>query len=134
MISIEGTGQELYRDLVEIYKKNKRKFSEIIKNESELLDFCASSCSAQRAIWTVELAYEHICKLAYIFSNILGKQMPDHIHARLLLGPNNVWIKKYVEYTKQLKPHLFGIINTNKNNFKLCRLSNNGYIQKYTLK
>lgn len=148
-VRIKGNDDEVafYNEIVEIYEKYKIKINKALrlKNESELLDFCVSYYQigqvtgharivANNTPANGKIIYENICKLAYIFTNILGRPLPDHIHNRIVLGPNNEWVKKYVEYNKEIKPYLFGLININKNNFKYCYLSTNGFVKNLALK
>lgn len=144
-IQIEGD-VGFYFDILEIYNKNKKKLSKLrIKSERDVLDFCISHASSGTGIHNsvpghpflpskAHLKYENLCKIVYVFLNVLGKPMPDHIHTRMILGSKNEYVEKYVQYHQNLKPFLFGIFNRNKNNFKLHYLSTCGHIGKLMLK
>lgn len=135
-MNIEGNSGDIafYFDLVEFYNQNKRKLDKKlrIKNEYHLLDFCSDLIKANSS--TARVNYAYICKLVYVFANVLGRPMPDYIHNRIILGQNNEWVKKYVEYINNIKPYYFGLINTNKNEFKLNYLSSRGHLGKLMLK
>lgn len=135
-MKINGNSSDIafYFDLVEFYNQNRMKLNRKlrIKDESNILDFCSDYYVVGPD--SAQLKYENICKLVYVFANVLGRPMPDYINNRLILGQNNEWIKKYIEYIGNLKPYYFGIINTNKNNFKLNYLSTNGHLGRFALK
>jgi hypothetical protein len=127
-INGETSDIAFYYDLVEFYEQNKKKLNKKlnIKNQSHLLDFCCDLIAKNDERTVVNINYNYICKLVYIFINVLGSPMPEHIHNRLILSENNEWVKKYIQYIKNMKPHYCGFINTNKNNFKSNYLSTRG--------
>lgn len=136
-INADASDVAFYFDLVDFYNQNKRKLKKklLIKNESDILDFCSKFYSLSGgSSGQAHLNYEYMCKLVYVFANVLGRPMPDYIHNRLILGQNNEWIKKYIEYVGNWKPYYFGIINTNKNNFKFNYLSSSGHLARFALK
>jgi len=116
-----------FSDLLEFYRKNnkkvKRKIS--IKSESEIKNFCTD--------YAGNLNYENICGFAVILSKTLGVQLPDYIHARIILGFSNKWSKEYIEYISNLRPLLFGLFNLNKKNFT-SYLSSNGQLVRWVKK
>jgi hypothetical protein len=117
-------------EVMDLYKKNRRKIrkSIYIVDEHQVVLFCSDYQS--------RLKYENICKLVFIFSNILKSRLPDHIHARMMLGPSNKSVEDYVNYSLTLKPPIFGFININHNSFTSRRFSlwSNGEIRKMMLK
>jgi hypothetical protein len=147
MIEVRGDPSDIafYYEIIEVYKSNKRKINKKIFTSSELdlLDFCSDS---NKIAWgffqganihlkpSRTIKYENVCKLALIFANVLGKQMPSHIHNRMVLGLNNRWVKEYVDYVNKLKPRKFGIFNLNPNNYRLHKLSNDGDLIRMKLK
>lgn len=45
------------------------------------------------------LTQEFIYYIAYNLSkNVIHGPLPNHLHTRMIFGPNNDWSKKYVEY------------------------------------
>lgn len=123
-----------YFDLVEFYHKNKKLLDRKLKTrkESDLLDFCCMGHSLFNNTTYSHLVTENIYKLAYVFSSTIGKQLPQHIHNRIVLGHNNFWAKKYVDYVKDLKP--YWLFNNNKNEFNKHRLSTSGSLTKLMMK
>jgi hypothetical protein len=120
-------------DLLEVYRKNKR----VIDRRLYLKDYSKTPCESRLFDFCVDfsnnLRHENLCHLALVFSNILGRTMPDHIHSRMILGEPNQWVKDYCEYVGNLGPRLFGV-NLNRNNFRLTTLGRNGSIRKMMLK
>ena len=139
MVDVQGDPSDIafYFELLDFYRANRRKINKKIHitSESDILDFCGdqknlhwnSSSNPFRRI-----KYENLCKLSLIFSNILGKQMPDHIHNRMILGKTNQWVREYISYINKIKPYRF--FNTNPNFFKLHKLSSDGYLVRMQLK
>jgi hypothetical protein len=131
-----------YYELLEIYRANKRRINKkvFISGESNILDFCSNEKNIYWGSNSLggnlepfrEIKYENLCKLAFIFSNILGRPMPEFIQNRMILGPNNQWVKEYFLYIKKLKPYRF--FNPNPNFFRSHRLSNNGHLIMMQLK
>lgn len=122
-----------WSDLLELYRKNsaiinrKLHVKNFYKNRGEdmLFNFCADS--------TGSLNYEHLCHLALVISNVLGRRMPDNIHNRMILGRPNQWVKKYVEYSNNLLPPFWGM-NRNENHFKFNTLGRSGNLIRMALK
>lgn len=128
---------EFFRELVDFYHLHKRRIRKSlrIRNDSELADFCADF--RQMTSWNDArfIKHEYVCKLALIFSNILGRRLPDHLHARMIFGFSNDSCVEYCEYVEGLKPHsLFGLVNPNPNKFRMHSLSVNGMLSKLTSK
>lgn len=138
-IDIQGDPSDIsfYFELLEFYRSNKRKINKRIHiaKEYDILDFCGDE---KNIYWNTSskpfkrIKYDNLCKLALVFSNILGRPMPDHIHNRLVLGKNNQWIREYISYVKKIKPYWF--FNTNPNFFKLSKLSSDGHLIMMYLK
>lgn len=114
---------EFYSDLTKFYRQNSKRFQKVlsIRSEFEIMNFCTD--------YRGHFNYENLCKLALIFSNIVGTQLPDHIHNRIVLGPSNKWAQEYVEYVSSLKPLLFGLFNLNRKKISNTYLSSNGNLQ-----
>lgn len=118
----------LYQELLGVCQKERRKLSKVlrIRRERDVLEFCCSSG------YISELKHDNLCKLAFVLVNVLGKPLPDHVHARIVLGASNEWAGKYVEYSRNLKPPKFGFLNVNKNLFHNHRLGDDGYMVRMT--
>lgn len=125
-----GNPSELafFYDLLELYRINSNKIKKkiLISDEQKIVDFCSD--------YDGKLNYKNICKLVIVFSNVLKKRMPDHIHSRILLGPHNECVEEYANYSMSLKNPIFGIINLNANNYKFRSLGSNGHIARMQLK
>lgn len=124
---------EFFNEIFDFYRANKRKLKKVlrIKSDDEIVDFCADF--NQMTSWREQrfIKHEYVCKLALILANALGKRLPDHLHARMVLGLSSGVCVEYVKYIQNLKPNkFFGLINPNKNRFKMYSLSVNGMLLK----
>lgn len=123
---------EFLHELIGVYESNRSLIDRelgmkcgqegILEGEERILDFCHGI--------TGDFSYENICKLALVFANILGERMPDHIHARMILGTPNASVAQYAKYTDSLKPRMFGLFRMNPNHFKKQTLGKNGEMIK----
>jgi len=104
----------------------------VVPCHEELVDFCAEL--GWSFFKSKYIKHEYVCKLALIFSNVLGMRLPDHLHARMVFGFSDS-CKQYIEYVEGLRPKtLFGMVNPNPNHFRMRRLSANGTLSKLVSK
>lgn len=128
---------EFFRELMEFYALHKRKIKKAlrIKNDDQLVDFCTDFTKTTSLDEKRFIKNEYVCKLALIFSNIVGERLPDHLHARMILHFSGHACKEYVTYVNKLKPRtFFGFVNPNPNNFKKHALSVNGMLSRLASK
>lgn len=121
---------DFWLELMCFYKSNKAKINKELclrSNTNEvMLDFCINPNG--------ELSRSNLCKLALIFSNVLGRRLPDNLHARMILGDSNEAVKEYVYYISKLKPNVMGLFNFNRNNFRSQTLGFCGSTKKLSLR
>ena len=125
--------QSFLSDLLDVYRKNKRRINRRLhlgldshrRGEQRILNFCGDVDG--------NLDYRCLCMLVFVFSNVLGERMPDHIHARMILGEPNRWVGEYVRYASDLKPR-FLFFNPNKNGFYRHTLGHHGNMIGMALK
>lgn len=127
---------DFFRELMQFYSLHKRRLKKAlrIKSDNELVDFCADFRNI--ASWNEPrlVRHEYVCKLALIFSNVLGMRLPDHLHARMIFGFSDS-CKEYIEYVERLKPKtLFGLMNPNPNHYRRHVLSVSGMLSKLVSK
>jgi hypothetical protein len=126
---------EFFKEVFDFYGLNKRRIKKALRisNDEELVDFCADL--GWSFFRSKHIRHEYVCKLALIFSNILGQRLPDHIHARMVLDTSNKSCKEYVDYVQGLKPTtMLGFKNPNPNHFRMHTLSVNGTLSKLAWK
>jgi len=118
-------------ELLEFYRTRKKIIDKRLglnrgaDGEARIRDFCFDIHG--------RLPYENLCKLSLVFANVLGSRLPDHIHARILLGCSNDWVSEYIHYVHGLHPSIFGF-NANPNNFRMRTLGVDGSLSRMTLK
>ena len=127
---------DFFHELMQFYSLHKRRLKKAlrIKSDNELVDFCADFRNI--ASWNEPrlVRHEYVCKLALIFSNVLGMRLPDHLHARMIFGFSDS-CKEYIRYVEGLRPRtFFGLVNPNPNHFRMYRLSVNGMLSKLASK
>jgi hypothetical protein len=116
-------------DLLEFYRSRKKTIDRRLNinrgvgGEARIRDFCFDVHG--------RLPYENLCKLSLVFANVLGSRLPDHIHARILLGFSNEWVSEYMYYVRGLRPYIFGF-NLNPNNFRMRTLGVDGSMSRMT--
>lgn len=118
-----------WSELLDLYKKNKRRIDRELffrrgSGEERLLEFCTDSLGV--------LSRPNLCSLALIFFNILGERLPDHIHARMILGESNEHVKEYISANEKYRSRFlwFGTHNP----FKNHSLGPDGRLRRMTLK
>lgn len=119
---------EFFGEIMNFYEQNKRKIKKsiYISRDKDVIDFCIDHSGT--------IKYDYICKLAFVFADVLGSKLPDHILTRMILGPSNEWVAEYMEHAKNLKPPKWGLFNQNRATFKNRSLSSGGWLAKRTLK
>lgn len=123
--------QSFFDELMEVYRLNRRRIDRGLNlSRPRSPEFCISLFCRDR---DGNLVHSHLCGLAFLFSNVIGRRMPDSIHARMILGERNDWIEKYVRYVAVLKPKLLWF-NPNPNNYYRCTLGPSGSIRRLALK
>lgn len=130
---------DFFRELMQFYSLHKRKLKKalLMKGDNQLVDFCSDFSDFRHMTSRNEprfIKHEYVCKLALIFSNVLGTRLPDHLHARMVFGFSDS-CKQYIEYVEGLRPRtLFGMVNPNPNHFRMHRLSVSGTLSKLVSK
>ena len=122
-----------FNDLMDVYRQNRRRINRGLNlntigqspPEARIWEFCRDPHGG--------LVYEYLCCLALLFSNATGKQTPDHIHARMILGESNPWVSRYLSHVDSLRPH-FLMYNPNKNNFRSYTIGPCGWLRKMGMK
>lgn len=124
--------ESFFEELMEVYRRNRRRIDRGLNlnwrprsPDISISEFCRDHKG--------NLVYRHLCGLAFLFSNALGRRMPDSIHARMVLGERNDWVEKYVRYVATLKPH-FLWFNPNLNHYDRRTLGPSGSIRRLMLK
>lgn len=129
-----------FQELIDFYKLHKRKIKRAlcIRDDDELVDFCTDFRPRWKLPVEVDsriIKHEHVCKLAVIFSNVLGEKLPDHLHARMIFEISSEACKEYAEHVGRLRPKtFFGFFNPNPNKYRRHALSVNGMLSKLVSK
>jgi hypothetical protein len=121
-MSSEAEDPDFLREILEFYRSHKRVLDRglsIRLGEMAVRGFCSDVHGVP--------SYYNFCKLALVFANVLGTRMPDHIHARIALGPSNEGCREYILYAMSLKPNLLGF-NLNRNGFRGRSLGFDGHV------
>ena len=79
----------------------------IISNTPSPAGYTPNFGAGYTTLPTIENPYHNLCRIAFGFCRFwkeFGRKthtLPDHIHARMVLGENNEWTKKYVELLRK---------------------------------
>lgn len=123
--------EPFFKELMEVYRRNRRRIDRGLNlNPPRSPEFSISLFCRDKA---GNLEYGHLCGLAFLFSNAIGRRMPDNIHARMILSERNDWVERYVRHVESLKPH-FLWFNPNPNDFRMYTLGPSGSVRRLMLK
>lgn len=96
-----------------------------VRDRGELLDFCLGSDG--------ELDYLSVCMMCELFSGVLGERLPDNLHNRMVLGPSNDAVVRYLDGLRGLRPKFLGI-NFNRNRYPNVGLGVGGWVRRFALR
>jgi hypothetical protein len=48
------------------------------------------------------MIYENYCRICFRIKYVIGKDLSPELHNRMVLGPQNTWTKKYIEWCANL--------------------------------
>lgn len=93
-----------------------------VRDIGDLMDFCVGPDGG--------LEYVSVCIMCELFSGVLGERLPDNLHNRMVLGPSNDAVVRYVGGLVGLRPKFLGF-NFNRNRYPSVGLGACGWVRRF---